>query len=173
MRMRLSSAWVGRIVVAVIAAVATNLVLSGLQVDHDSQLVALLAATTVAVGVLALESMDAHARLVWRAPRSDRRPDPGEDTRTAMYRHVIEAHQTSRDADDTVLWQIADLANRRLRQVHGFRHAEDPQRAEELLGPRLAELVSRDRRHRYQPDHRHHRYPVDQLGDLVRRIEQL
>ena len=55
-----------------------------------------------------------------------------------MYRHLIEAHETSREADDTVLWQMADLASRRLRQVHGIRYADDPDRATELLGPVLA-----------------------------------
>ena len=52
-----------------------------------------------------------------------------------MFRHMIEAHEASREADDTVLWQIADLAKRRLRQVHGLRYADDPGRATELLGP--------------------------------------
>ena len=52
-----------------------------------------------------------------------------------MFRHMVEAHQGSKDADDTVLWQIADLAKRRLRQVHGLGYADDPGRATELLGP--------------------------------------
>jgi hypothetical protein len=165
--------WIGRAVVAVIAAVVVNVSLSSLEVDHDAPLVALLAVTTMAAGVLALEAVDAYARLPWLAPRPDARADPGEDVRTASFRHLVEAHETSRDADDAVLWQIADLAKRRLRQLHGIRYADDPERATELLGPLLADLVSRDRRHRYQPDHRHHRYTVAQLGDLVHRIEEL
>ena len=139
--------------------------LSALRIEHDAPLVALLAATTVAAGVLALEALGRHARRPWTAPRPDARPDPGEDTRTAMFRHLVEAHETSREADDAVLWQIADLARRRLRQVHGFRYADDPARANELLGPLLADLVSRDRRHRYEPGRRHPRYTVAELGD--------
>jgi hypothetical protein len=165
--------WVGRAVVAIAAAVAVNVGLSSLGIDHDAALVTLLAATTVAAGVLALEAMDAYTRLPWMAPRPDARPDPGEDTRTAMFRHLIEAHETSHEADEAVLWQIAELADRRLRQLHGFRGADDPERAAALLGPHLSDLVSRDRRHRYQPDHRHRRYTVAQLAELVRRIEEL
>ena len=173
MTARLSPVWVARAVVAIAAAVAVNVGLTALHVDHDAPLVALLAATAVAAGVLAMESIEAFTRLPWTAPRPDARPDPGEDTRTAMFRHVIEAHETSHDADDAVLWQLADLAARRLRQLHGIRYADDPERATELLGPLLSDLVSRDRRHRYDPGHRHHRYTVAQLGELVQRIEAL
>jgi hypothetical protein len=165
--------WGGRAIVALLAAFTVNLSLSVLEIDHDAPLVALLAVTTVAVGVLALEALDAHTRLPWTAPRPDARPDPGEDTRTMMFRHLVESHETSRDADDAVLWKIAELAGRRLRQVHGLRYADDPERVTELLGPQLSDLVSRDRRHRYQPNHRHRRNSVAELGDLVRRIEEL
>ena len=68
-----------------------------------------------------------------------------------MYRHVIEVHLTSQDADDAIVWQIADLARQRMRQLHGLRYDEDPERATELLGPVLADWVSHDRRHRYVP----------------------
>jgi hypothetical protein len=172
-RPRFARAWVGRAMVAIASAITVNLSLSALRIDHDAPLIALLAATTVAAGVLALEVIDSYSRLPWTSPRSDARPDPGEDLRTATFRHLIEVHETSRVADDAVLWQIADLAKRRLRQVHGIRYADDPARVTELLGPFLTDLVSRDRRHRYQPDHRHPRYTVAQLGDLVRRIEDL
>ena len=173
MRPRVPRVWVGRATIAVLAAVTVNLSLSALKVDHDAPLVALVAATTVATGILALEALDSYTRLPWTAPRPDARPNPGEDLRTATFRHLIEVHETARVADDAVLWQIADLAKRRLRQVHGIRYADDPQRVTDLLGTFLTDLVSRDRRHRYQPDHRHPRYTVAQLGDLVRRIEEL
>jgi hypothetical protein len=162
---------VGRAIVALLAAVLVNVSLTALRIDHDAPVVALLAVTVVAAGVLALESMEGSTHVSWTAPRPDSRADPGEDTSTATYRHVIEAHETSREADDAVLWQLADLAARRMLQLHGFRYAEDPERATELLGPHLADLVSRDRRHR--PGQRHRRYSVAQLGELVRRIEQL
>ena len=173
MRLPVQRVWVGRAIIAILAAVTVNLSLSALQIEHDAPLIALLAATTVAATTLALEAIDAYARRPWTAPRPDAGPDPGEDVRTATFRHLVEVHETSHDADDAVLWQIADLAQRRLRQVHGFRYAEDPARATELLGPLLSDLVSRDRRQRYEPDHRHHRYTVAELGDLVRRIEEL
>jgi hypothetical protein len=170
---RTSRQWTGRLVVTVLAAAGVNVVLSGLSVRHDATLVALVAVASVAVGVLALEALDTPTRLPWRARRPDARPDRGEDTRTTMYRHVVEAHLTSRHADEAVVWKLADLARQRLRQVHGFRPEDDPARTEELLGAQLTEWMSHDRRHRYTPDERHRRYTVDVLSDAVRRIEQL
>lgn len=165
--------WVGRAILAVVAAVSVNLSLSALQVEHDAPMVALLVATTVAVVVVTLEAVGSFARMPWTAPRADAQPHPGEDVRTQTFRHLVEAHETSHHADDAVLWQIADLAKRRLRQVHGIRYADDPARAQQLLGPILSDLVSRDRRQRYQPGQRHRRYTVAQLGELVARIEEL
>jgi hypothetical protein len=144
-----------------------------MEVEHDAPMVALLTVTTIAAGVLALESVEAHMPLPWTAPRPDARPHPGEDTRTAMFRQMIEVHGGLRVADDTVIWQMADLAKRRLRQVHGIGYADDPDRATELLGPVLADLVSRDRRHRYQPGRRHRRFSLEELGELVQRMERL
>ena len=173
MRAHSTRAWVGWAILAAAAAVSVNLGLSAVEVEHDAPMVALLTLTLFASGVLALQSWEAHTQLPWTAPRPDARPHHGEDTRTAMFRHMIEAHEGSKDADDTVLWQIADLAKRRLRQVHGLRPAEDPGRTTELLGPLLADLASRDRRSRYQPGRRHRRYSVDELGELVQRVERL
>jgi hypothetical protein len=158
---------------ALAAALTIDLSLSALEIEHDGPLVALLVVTAAAGGLLALETLDASARLPWTLPRTDARPEPGEDTRTTTFRHLVESHQTSHVADDAVLWQIAELATRRLRQVHGIRYADDPERTRELLGPLLADLVSRDRRHRYYPGQRHRRYSVAELGELVHRIEQL
>jgi hypothetical protein len=173
MRVHANRVWVGRVVMAVAAALAVNVALAAMEVEHDAPLVALLTVAIIAAGVLALESLEAHRPLTWTAPRPDARPHPGEDTRTAMFRQLIEVHEASREADDTVLWQISDLAKRRLRQVHGIRYADDPVRATELLGPTLAQLVALDRRHRYQPGRRHHRYTLDELGELVLRVERL
>ncbi len=173
MNLHVERVWVGRAILAVVAAVSVNLSLSAVQVEHDAPLVALLVATIVAAGVVILTSLDAYARMPWTVPRPDARPDPGEDVRTRMFRHQIEVHETSHDADDAVLWQIADLAKRRLRQVHGIRYADDPAHAQRLLGPLLSDLVSRGRREHYQPDHRHKRYSVSELGEVVRRIEEL
>jgi hypothetical protein len=165
--------WVGRAVVAGLAAVAANATLSALEVHHDTALVALLAFATVAGLVVALSALDASARTDWTVRRSDARPETGEDTRTAMYRHVAEAHLTSRDADDAIVWEIADLARQRLRQLHGLRYDDSPEQVTELFGPVLTDWITRDRRHRYVPDARHPRYSVAQLGDVVRRIEEL
>ena len=173
MRVRPERVWVGRAILAIAAAVSVNLSLSALQVEHDAPMISLLVATTVAAVVLTLEAIDSFSRMPWTAPRPDARPHPGEDVRTQMFRHLVEVHETSHDADDAVLWQIADLAKRRLRQVHGIRYADDPARARELLGPLLSDLVARDRRQRYQPDQHHRRHTVAQLGDLVGRIEEL
>src|SRR3978361_151512 len=128
-------AWLGRLFAAGLVGVGVNAVLSGLSVDHDTALVGLLAATTVAVGVLTLEALDNATRVPWFARRPHARRDRGEDARTARSRHVVEAHLTSREADDAVVWQLADLARRRLRQVHGLRPQDDPERTAALLGP--------------------------------------
>lgn len=165
--------WIGRLLVALLVAVAVNVALSELSIGHDVTVVAVLAATAVATGVLTLEALDALTRSPWLVTRQDTRPGRGEDTQTATYRHVVEAHLTSREADDTVVRQLADLARRRVRQVHGFRPEDDPVRAEALLGPQLAEWVSHDRRHRYAPGEPHPRYTLAVLDDAVRRIEQL
>ncbi len=166
-------AWVGQVVIAALLALLANATLSAVDVDHDAALVALLAAASVAAVVLAMVVLDTDARTWWTVRRSDALPERGEDTRTAMYRHVIEAHLSSQEADDAIVWQVADLAKLRLRQLHGLRYDASPERATELLGPQLAEWMSHDRRHRYVPGARHRRYTVAQLGEVVRRIEEL
>jgi hypothetical protein len=173
MRPRVPGVWIGRATVAAAAALLVNFALGAVGYEHDASLLSLLIMTSVAAGVLALEALEAHTRISWTTHNPTTRPDPGEDIGTTSFRHVIEVHETARDADDAVLWQIADLAQRRLRQVHGLHYGDDPARVTELLGPQLADLVSRDRRHRYQPDRRRPRYTVAQLGELVDRIEAL
>jgi hypothetical protein len=165
--------WWGRAGYVLAAALVINFILSRLEVDHDPALITLLAAAAVAVGAMALEAFVAGAHMPWTSPRDPSRLDTGEDTRTLMYRRVVEAHFTSHQADDAVVWQLADLAARRLRQVHGLRYADDPERVTLLLGPLLADWVSHDRRHRYRPDHRHTRYTADQLNEVLTRIEAL
>jgi hypothetical protein len=164
--------WIGA-ALALAAATALNLVLTSLDVDHDPLLVSLLALAVVATGTVLLEAFEARAVLPWSAPGTAASPVTGEDLRTEELRWVVEAHVSSRGADAAVVWAIADLATRRLRQVHGLRPADDPARTAELLGPILAEWVSHDRRHRYDPTHRNQRYSVAQLGEVVRRIEEL
>lgn len=168
-----SRAWTGRLVVALGTAVVLNVVLGALGVEHDVTVVALLTVATVAAGVLTLAALEAAPSVRWSTRRRDAVPDSGEDTRTSVFRHLVEIHETSREADDTVLWQLADLASARLRQQHGLRYADDPARVTELLGPVLADLVARDRRQRYRPEERARRYPVRALSEMVRRIEEL
>ena len=165
--------WLGRALAAAAVALAVNLALGVLGTDHDAVLVTLLAAATVAALALAADALESSTRLPWTVRRSDSRPSTGEDTRTAMFRHMVEVHQTSYDPDDTVLWQIADLAAQRLRQVHGMRYADDPDRAAELLGPVLADWVGRGRRDRYRPGAAHRRYTPAALGEALDRIERM
>jgi hypothetical protein len=165
--------WAGRAVVALLIALATNAMLTELSVEHDAALVALLVFATVAAVVLALEALDSSTRTGWVIRRGDARPESGEDTRTSMYRHVVEMHLSSHDADDAIVWQIADLARQRVRQLHGLRYEESPAEVAALVGEPLAEWLSHDKRHRYLPDVRHRRYSVEELGDAVRRIEEL
>jgi len=165
--------WIVRGVIVVLVAVGANAILSTISVEHDAALVALLAAAVLAAGTLALGALDSGVAPSWSVHRGDAAPDRGEDTRTAMYRHVIQVHLTSQDADDAIVWQIADLAAHRVRQLYGVRYQDSPERVIELLGPELAEWVSHDRRHRYLPGVRRRRHSVAQLGEAVRRIEEL
>ncbi len=165
--------WVGHAAATLVAAAVANVILTAIGVAHDTALVTLLTAAVVAVGALLLRLVETAPSPSWTVVRQDAAPDPGEDTRTAMFRHLIEVHETSRNHNDTILWQLRDLADRRVRQVHGFRPADDPARAADLVGPLLADLLSRDPRRRYRPDHHYPRYTPAQLGDAVRRIEEL
>lgn len=165
--------WALRLVGALLAALVVNAALSALEIAHDTVLITLLALATATVGTLALEALDTLRPPQWTVRRSDAQPGPGEDTRTATFRHLLEVHQTSREGDDSVLWQLGELAQRRLRQVHGLRYRDDPERAAELLGPLLTDWVTRDRRQRYQPQGRRSRHSVQELEDVVRRIEAL
>lgn len=122
MRSRLSGPWIGRAAVAGTAALVVNLALSSLSYEHDAALVSLLVVTLVAGGVLALEALEAHTQFSWTAPSPTARPDPGEDAGTTSFRHLTEVHEASRDADDAILWQIADLVARDRRHRHGQGH---------------------------------------------------
>ena len=165
--------WTGRAVVAVVAAVLVNGALSLLGLTHDAVLVSLLAAATVAASVLAIEAVDATTHTPWTTHRGAARPSSGEDARTAMFRRMVEGHHTSYEQDDTIIWQIGDLARQRLRQVHGLRYADDPERAAALLGPDLAGWVARDRRSPDQQEGRPVRYSHVMLGEVLTRIEEL
>lgn len=171
--MRAVREWLGPAVVALLAAAGLNSALSLLEVPHQPWLVALLVCAVVATGWLLLTALDATERLPWTRPRSDAEPATGEDTRTAMYRHVIEVHFSAHERDETVVWQLADLAARRLRQVHGLSHADDPVKVADLLGEPLASWVAVDRRDRYRPDHRYPRHTLEELTEAVSRIERL
>jgi hypothetical protein len=166
-------AWITRGVVALLIALVVDASLSALSIEHDGELVALLVVATAAVAVLTLVALDTSTRTGWTVRRGDARPEAGEDLRTATYRRVVEAHLVSHDADDAIVWQLADLARQRVRQLYGLRYDESPEQVTELLGPVLTEWVSHDRRHRYVPDARPQRYSVAQLGEVVRRIEEL
>lgn len=166
--------WLYRIGAALLVAVLVNGFLSlVLEADHDVLMIALLAVAVAAVGAVALDALETSTHVGWTTPRTTAPRNPGEDVRTTMHRQLVEAHLSSRHAQNDVLWQIAALAKERLRQVHGFRYEDDPQRAAALLGPDLAEWCSHDRRHRYDPTHRSVRYSAEQLGEALRRIETL
>ena len=69
MRVHANRVWVGRVVMAAAAALAVNVALAAMEVEHDAPLVALLTVATIAAGVLALESLEAHTPLTWTAPQ--------------------------------------------------------------------------------------------------------
>lgn len=165
--------WSTPLVVALAGAAAVNLGLSALGVEHDPLLIAVLALAVAALLLVVVEVLDPRPPLTWLARLPNERADTGEDSHTEELRWLVEAHVASQGADDAVLWKLADLASRRMRQVHGVSWADDPRRTTELLGPQLAEWVSHDRRHRYDPAHHRHRHSLAQLGEVLRRIEDL
>ena len=171
----MSRTWAFRLAAALVAALVVNLFLAViLEADHDVVVITLLALGVVAVGAVTVDALETSTQVSWSTPRTTPPLHGGEDARTTMYRQLVEAHLTARQADNDVLWQIAGLARQRLRQVHGFRYEDDPARAAALLGPELAGWMSQDRRHRYDPaGHRHVRYTAAQLGEALRRIEEL
>lgn len=167
--------WLIRLGLALAIAALVNAFLSLiLEADHDVVLIALLAVSVTAVGAVTFDALETSTHVTWSTPQTTAPLHAGEDARTTMHRQLIEAHLTSRHADNDVLWAIAGLANQRLRQVHGFAYQDDPERAAALLGSQLAEWCSHDRRHRYDPSHhRPVRYSAAQLGEALRRIETM
>ncbi len=123
---------------------------------HDTVLIILLAAAAVAAVSLAMAGVDAgpptcRGRCTAATPRQDSR-------RGHPHRDVPTHHRGPPDlvdADDAVVWQIADLAAPPDAAAPRLRYEDDPERAIELLGPLLADWVSHDRRHRYTPGARH------------------
>ena len=171
--MRIPRAWWTGGVLTLAGAAAFNVALTALGVEHDALLIGELALATTGVLLVAIEALDPRPPLTWLTQLPLERPGTGEDSHTEELRWLVEVHLSSQGSDDAVLWKLADLAARRMRQVHGVSYAEDPRRTVELLGPVLGEWVSHDRRHRYDPAHRRHRYTLAQLTDVVRRIEAL
>jgi hypothetical protein len=158
---------------ALVAAAVASVTFSVLDIEHDPVPIALIGLAAVATGTVVLATAATGERLPWTTPRDLLAPETGEDLRTEEFRWMVEAHVASRGSDDAVLWKMADLAATRLRQVHGLRYVDDPDRVSAMVGPLLAEWLSHDRRHRYDPAHRHVRYSVTELAEVVRRIEAL
>jgi hypothetical protein len=155
------------------AATATNIALSSVEVEHDPFLVLLIGLAAAAVVLLGLEALGDTPTLPWTVPVAPRRADDGEDLRTEELRWLVESHLSRRSTDEGVVWQLAELARRRVRQIHGPDVADDPALLVELVGPELAEWMSHDRRHRYDPSHRHPHHTLAQLAEALRRIEEL
>lgn len=166
-------AWWWALASGLVAGTTVNLALSDAGIEHDALLVLLIGLATAAVATLGLEALGDTSAPPWTVPASAARSDHGEDLRTEELRWLVEAHLSRRSADESVVWQLAELARRRLRQVDGPGWADDPARVRELVGPQLAEWLSHDRRHRYDPTHRHPHHSFEQLEDALRRIEQL
>ena len=106
-----------------------NLALSALEVEHDAAVVALLTATTVAAAVLApsrrwTPTRGCRGRLRGRTPGPTPARTPGPRCSATWSRRTRPRGRPTTPS----LWQIADLAKRRLRQVHGLRYADDPAR---------------------------------------------
>jgi hypothetical protein len=65
---------------------------------------------------------------------------PGQDTRLGMYTRVISGHLDARQLDPALRDRLADLADRRLHQLHGV-GLRDP-RATDLLGAEVAGILT-------------------------------
>jgi hypothetical protein len=128
-------------------------------------LLALGVAAVACVSWLYLDVAAAREPAEWDRPAPAPVRLPGEDPRLALFTRMIGQHLDAREVSGTLRRHLLDLADHRLVATHGVAWRADPELAEPLLGPELAELA-----HQQAP---YPRMSLDQIDRLIARIEAL
>lgn len=154
------SRWAWRAGFATFLTVALTIITSRFEFEPDPARLAVLVALTVALVGLVLDSVPDRMP-TFDLPTGRYRDTRGADQRTAFFRRLIEANQSAKTPDSTVLRQLTGLADATLRARHG--ETLGTPRATELLGEdALAVLHSEPRR-----------LTLDEIDLAVTRIEEL
>jgi hypothetical protein len=101
----------------------------------------------------------------WPAITDEAVRPPGADPRLERLQRVLDQHRTAHDVGDALHRHLAELADQRLVAHHGISLRADPERAAQLLGPELTEVVMQ-----------HPPYPrlsTARIDVLLQRIEAL
>ena len=101
----------------------------------------------------------------WPAMAEEPVRQRGEDPRLERLQRVLDQHRTAHEVGDTLHRHLAELAEQRLVAHHGVSLRADPERAAELLGPELTEVVLQ------RPPYP--RLTTDRIDVLLTRIEAL
>ena len=152
--------WWRRGVAAAVAYVVLEVLLTVLDLDPDPLRLALLVGTYTALLGLVVDAV-AGDEPIWTIESELPAARSGGDPRLGRYVGLLESHLSAKGEDRVLRERLGALTDQVLRQRHGFGH-EDP-RAEELLGPELAELVNGPPR----------RIAPAQLDRCLTRIEEL
>ncbi|NUR09390.1 MAG: hypothetical protein HOQ22_17660 [Nocardioidaceae bacterium] len=157
--------WTGRVLVTVVLWLVVVTVATYFGNQPRLLLLALGFAAFASVLWLYLDASAEHEVPLWESAADDPVREPGEDTRLALLRRVVDQHQDAREVGDGLHTHLVQLADHRLVTRHGVAWRSDPVRAEPLLGPELTALA------RQQPPYP--RLRPDQIDALLRRIESL
>lgn len=101
----------------------------------------------------------------WALSGTERLRPLGEDPRLAMLNRVVAQHLDAREVSDQLHRHLTELADHRLVAHHGVSRLADPERADRLMGPTLAEYARSSAAHR--------RLTPAQISQLIDRIEDL
>ncbi len=160
--------WPGRLALAFAVWLAVTAAAYLLGNQPRPGLLALTVAAAAAVLWLFLDVSGDSETARWLSPRDEPLRPLGEDARLAQLTRVVSQHLDAHQAGDSLHRQLAEVADRTLVARHGVSYRADPDRAAEMLGPELVEVleVASGR----APAHR---LGLDRIDLLVSRIEDL
>jgi hypothetical protein len=122
----------------------------------------LLVPAAVGVGLLCWRAASAGGGVAWGTARPTASADAAPDHRLRALERIVTGHLEARKPNGLLALQLLRLAERRLALRHGVRLDAEPERAAELLGPDVLELLEA------RPPRR---LSLAQIDDVLRRIE--
>ena len=131
--------WWRRAAAGVVVFAVLEVVLLLADAGPDAVRLALLVATCVGVLGLVLDTLS-DGSPTWAVEVERPSVREGGDPRLSRYVNLIEAHLSARTDDSALRDRLATLTDQVLRQRYAVRR-DDP-RAEELIGPELAAVIS-------------------------------